>query len=208
MFFGSDTISFLMCCVECLMSSSTSVVRGCLASTGWSNETGVNGDSHQTGCSPWNNRLIHSIIITLILAAFSVSAFRQRVPFSSGHKPLAHCCKISSMQTSAAKLFAISSTMSRTWLLNPALDRCVFSDYSREQSTFFSRILSCSTEFCLDFTQQTGRQPFSSQWSLLTNFPFLSLVGWKELIWLTFPPLSPLTVRGLSGQWVYWQAVS
>lgn len=41
------------------------------------------------------------------------------------------------MQTSAAKLFAISSTTSRTWLLNPALGRCVFSDYLREQSTLF-----------------------------------------------------------------------
>lgn len=146
---------------------------------------------------PGIQTLIHSVIITLILTALSLSAFLPRVPFNRGFV----ACKLALLNFLAFPAqrpwpgFSIQLWVGVYFLIIRVSSRPLFQD-----SQLF---------FCLDFTQQTDRQLFSSQWSLLISVPFLSLVGWKELIWLTFfPPLSPLTVRGLSGQWAYWQAVS
>lgn len=148
------------------------------------------------------------VIITVILTAFSLSAFLQRVLFGRGNEPIACCCGICHMQISTAKLFSISSTTSMAWFLNPGWCRRVFWEYLSDQSpSSFQECLS----FCrlLHRFHPTDKQTFSSKGSHFTTVQILSLVGWKELIWLTFsPPLTPLTVRGLSGQWVYWQAVS
>lgn len=174
-------------------------MRGCLASTGWSNETGVNGDSHQTTCSPWNTdsyplRHYHSDLNSKLIVCFPPEGSVQQGTHTNAVGFFT--CKLALLN-----FFGISNTTSTAWRLNPTLGRCVIFWLFERVVDLSSRILSCSTEFYLDFTQQTDRKPFSSQWSLLTSVPFLSLVGWKELIWLTFfpPSLSPLTVRGLSG---------
>lgn len=149
---------------------------------------------------PGIQTLLHKVIITLILTAFSLSAFLWRFPFNRGDKPTARWCRICHMQISAFLAFQEHDFPAWVYM-------CV--DFGLIWSVdLSSRIVSCSAEFLLRFHPITSQTNPSKQF-LLTSALFLGLVGWKELIWLTFSPrLSPLTVRGLSGQWVYWQAVS
>lgn len=135
---------------------------------------------------PGIQTLLHKVIITLILTAFSLSAFLRRVPFNRGDKPTAPCCRICHMQISAFLAFQEQHPRPDfpAWVF-----MCVAFGLTWFDQLAFLPGLSVVLQFLLRFHPIT-RQTNPSKQFLLTSVLLLGLVGWKELIWLTFSPPS------------------